>query len=310
MSYWFRKAARQRLAKEFNPDQPRDDHGKWTGGGGSRDLNVKPAKDLSPENRAIESRMTDRVQNFDKASADYSKLKDSRGGKVLNTDVARELSSDYLKDRTLAAAVHEPASSFIKELYKDKLAEQPTGDQLPLVLFTAGGTGAGKTTAIDAIPEMKALADHAQIVYDTNMNTYDSALSKINQALDAGKFVHITMVQRDPIDALVNGALPRAERQAQEFGSGRTVPLTEHIKTHVGASTTVEALYNHFQGDSRVGFDVIDNSNGRGGAKLVPMSEIKHYDVNDTTARSRAALEEEHASGKISDKTYAGFKDY
>jgi hypothetical protein len=38
----------------------------------------------------------------------------------------------------------------------------------------------------------------------------------------------------------------------------------------------------------------------------VPVPELKHYDVAETTARSRAALEQEHANGKI----YAGFKDY
>ncbi len=40
------------------------------------------------------------------------------------------------------------------------------------------------------------------------------------------------------------------------------------------------------------------------------MSELKYYEVNDTIARVRSALETEHENGKISDRTYAGFKDY
>jgi hypothetical protein len=304
MSYWFR---RYRVLK-YNENH--DEHGRFAAGAGSKDLGVSPAKNLNEGDRAIETRMTATVQNYDKAVSDYSKLKDSKGGTVLNTDTARELSQDYMKDRTKAAAVHEPASQFIKTLYADKLKEEPTGDKLPLVLFTAGGTGAGKSTAIEQVPEMKALADHAQIIYDTNMNTYDSALSKINQALDANKAVHITMVQRDPTEALVNGALTRAERQAQEHGSGRTVPLAEHVKTHVGASQVIERLAEHFKNDQRVQFDLIDNSNGRGGARLAPMSELKHYDKDSTTTSVRKALESEHENGKISDATYRGFKDY
>lgn len=304
MSYWFR----QRVMK-YNPNH--DAKGLFAAAdGGGKDLGVTPAKNLNEGDRAIESRMTATVQNYDKAVSDYANLKDSQGGKVLNTDTARELSKDYLGDRTKAAAVHEPASQFIKALYADKLREAPTGDQLPLVLFTAGGTGAGKSTAIEQVPEMKALADHAQIIYDTNMNTYDSARAKVQQALDAGKDVHITMVQRDPVDALVNGALTRAERQARDFGSGRTVPLAEHVKTHSGASNVVERLAADYKDDERVQFDLIDNSNGRGGARLADMSELKHYDHAETTAGVRKALESEHDNGKISDATYRGFKDY
>jgi hypothetical protein len=303
MSFWFRQ---RHVLRKYDPDQPRDAHGRWGSGG----VSVKEAEGLIATDRAIEQRATKIVQNYDQAKSDYNQLKDSRGGSILNTDTARELSPDYMKDRSRAAAVHEPSSAFIKELYKEKLSEAPTGDKLPLVLFTAGGTGAGKSTALDSIPEMKALSDHAQIVYDTNMNTYESALNKVNQALDAGKEVHITMVQRDPVDALVNGALSRATRQEKDFGSGRTVPLAEHVKTHIGSSTTVERLAEHFKNDDRVQFDLIDNSNGKGGAKLVPMSEIKHYDRDETIARVRTALESEHENGRISDRTYKGFKDY
>ena len=81
--------------------------------------------------------------------AEYNALPDAQGGKVLNIDTARELSPDYATSREsralLSPAVHEPASFFIKQLYADRLAEMPPDST---VMFTSGGTGVGKSTAI------------------------------------------------------------------------------------------------------------------------------------------------------------------
>jgi hypothetical protein len=60
------------------------------------------------------------------------------------------------------------------------------------------------------VPAVKAVVDRAAIVYDTNLSTLRSAVEKIEQALDAGKRVYIAYVHRDPVEALVRGALPRA----------------------------------------------------------------------------------------------------
>src|SRR3546814_16076917 len=74
------------------------------------------------------------------------------------------------------------------------------------------------------------------------MNTLSSAVDKVGQALAAGRDVRIAYVYRDPVEALTGGAIPRAERQAVKFGSGRTVPLAEHAKTHIGVRPVLEAL--------------------------------------------------------------------
>ena len=70
-----------------------------------------------------------------------------------NTDEARELSPEYSasnEGRTeLAVAVHEAASYLTREVYRRTLEEPVPEGKLPLVVFTAGGTGAG------AAPELK-----------------------------------------------------------------------------------------------------------------------------------------------------------
>lgn len=264
--------------------------------------------DVAPAANMIEADLRRRIaSDFDQAVRDYSALKDSAGGKILNTDTARELSPYYLKDRTLSAAVHEPASQFVKDLYAKKLTEAPGPGELPLVMFTAGGTGAGKTSAVKGLPAVQAIADSAQIIYDTNMNGYASSKSKIEQALAAKKSVTIVMVSRDPEDALVNGALPRAENQRKEFGSGRTVPLAEHIKTHMGALETVNKLADEYGSDPRVTIRVIDNSLGKGQQVERDTAWLAGVKYNEAAQRVAAALEREREAGRISVETYRGF---
>ena len=256
------------------------------------------AEALTPAERGIEDRLAAKVSgDFEAAAIEYAGRPDSRGGKVLNTDIARELSPDYLSDRTKSAAVHEPASWFIKRLYAEKLA----GLKGDTVVFTSGGTGAGKTTGISDVPAARALVDDAGLVYDTNMNTLASSVKKIEQALDAGVAqVHILHVQRDPVEALVKGALPRAMRQEAEFGTGRTVPLVEHAKTHRGAAEVIQQLAEKYKDDPRVSVQIIDNTQGRGGARHADLGFIRGFDYNGLEGKLHEALKQEHDAGRIS----------
>lgn len=277
--------------KKYSPDQPRDAHGRF--GEGDGDSKKEPS-------------ITDKFQaqlsgNYAQAKEDYAKVPDTNGGQILNTDLARELSADYRADRSRSADVHEPASAFVKQLYADKLKEPAQPGQINTVLFTAGGTGAGKSTALNAVPDVKNLAEHAQIIYDTNMNTYSSGKAKIDQALAAGKFVSIAYVYRDPMEALVNGALPRADRM------GRTVPVEEHAKTHAGSFEVVQRLQTEYASNPSVKFHVIDNSLGSGKAQRSSIDQIAAKRRIVSAEDLRNATRQQYANGKISRKTYEGF---
>jgi hypothetical protein len=176
-----------------------------------------------------------------------------------------------------------------------------------MVMFTAGGTGAGKSTAIKAVPGAKSAKDTAQIVYDTNMSTYGSAVKKIDQALAAGKQVRVSMVVRDPVDALVNGALPRAERQRAQFGSGRTVPIGEHAKTHIGAVDAVPRLASKYADNPNVFFEALDNTKGKGNVTQLSVDKLGGIKYDGLEGLLRDALEKEHDMGRISEATYKGF---
>lgn len=284
-------------------------------GGGSKSMAEKfpnqrggPAAATNPKGNPITQRFYDYLdEHYDAAKARYAAHPETDGGKILNTDIARELSDDYLKDRTQSAAVHEPASAFIKKLYAEKLTEKPAEGEKPIVLLMSGGTGSGKTTAVRTL-----LGDEmarAHIIYDTNSNKYSSAREKIDQALDAKHDVQVVHVQRDPVKALTEGALPWAMRQEQKFGTGRTVPLAEHLKTHIGSASVVQRLAKDFADYPRVDVMAVDNSGGKGAQHTISPDAVRQYpDSKSMLIKLKAALETARESGRISASVYGGFK--
>lgn len=275
------------------------------------DMQITPAKDLSPEFRQIETSFSDYLKNnYEEAIQRYNELPETQGGRILNIDIVRELNPSYAFDRSKSAAVHEPASAFTKKIFEDKLKlTDPQGRDL--VLFTGGGTGAGKTTAINSIPEVKALADHAQLIYDNNMAGFESSVNKIELALKAQKRVGIAYVYREPVDALINGALPRAERMIAEKGSGRTVPLNEHLDTHINSLETAIKLAEKYKDNPNVEMRIIDNTHGKGGAVLSKLDFLKEirYNKEELKNNLHTALNKEYEQNRISEPTYKGFSE-
>lgn len=257
-----------------------------------------------PTGNPITDRLSERIRSdYAGTVKAYEGLNDSRGGRVLNTDIARELSDDYLADRTRSADVHEPASAFIKRLYAEKLAAPtPQGTQRR-VMFTAGGTGAGKTTGQAALGDALGTPE---ITFDTNMNTMASAVDKIEQALEAGRDVRIVYTYADPLQAFEQ-AMNRANSQKGQFGSGRTVPIADHVDTHVGASKVIRDLVDKYRNDLRVDFFHVDNSRGKGNAARADLAGLPLVTDNGLRGQLEAIAREAHRAGRIDAATLAGF---
>jgi hypothetical protein len=260
---------------------------------------VQATSTLDPIGQRYQNRLD---KEYSTLVNDYAKLEESRGGKVLNTDIARELSPEYAANRTLSANVHEPASAFVKQLYAEKLAQPAKPNST--VLFTGGGTGAGKTTALEKL--FPNISQQAEMIYDTNLNKLESATKKIDQALDAGRNVNIVYVYRDPVESLTEGALTRAERMKKELGSGRTVPIEEHLKTHVGVREVIPQLMEQYKDNPKVSIGVINNTFGKGNARASTLEELPMFNPAEMSTKLRDALENELKAGKISKETYEG----
>jgi hypothetical protein len=260
------------------------------------------------QSATIESAYFDRLQNdYPGLAAEYSQLPSTDNGRILNTDDAREMSPEYRMDRTRSADVHEPSSAFVKQMYAEKLSQDTPPGKHNSVVFTAGGTGAGKTTGLQEAQKVNQNIQNAEIVYDTNMNSFDSADKKIQQALKAGRNASIIYTYRDPVEALENGALKRASRMEAEMGTGRTVPIDEHFKTHVGSREVMEQLQAKYGDDHRFHMMVIDNSRGPGNAAVVSgLDKLPKLDHTVVRKGLNDALESQFKSGKISRAIYEG----
>ena len=256
----------------------------------------------------IEAAYFDRLSNdYTGLAAEYAQLPSTDGGRILNTDDAREMSPEYRMDRTRSADVHEPSSAFVKQMYAEKLSQDTPPGRDNLVLFTAGGTGAGKTTGLQEAAKVSDNIKNAEIVYDTNMNTFDSADKKIQQALKAGRNVGIVYTYRDPVEAMENGALKRASRMEAEMGTGRTVPIDEHFKTHIGSREVMDRLQDKYGDDHRFHMMVIDNSRGPGNASVVSgLDKLPKLDHTVVRKGLNDVLENAYRSGKISQAIYEG----
>lgn len=262
---------------------------------------IERSQNLPPEFREIEERFARWVEEDpDRAVDAYAALPESEGGTVINTDIARDLSPDYNASKEsrarLSGAVHEPSSAIAKLAWKRLLESPPPAGKEAEILFTAGGTGAGKSTG-------RSLATgHYQGVFDGNLNGLASARKKIEQALEAGKDVTILYTHRDPVEAFRAGAIPRAMRQ------GRSVPITAHADTHVGAPKTFTELRQVYGDDPRIKFLVVDNSLGRGNARLVDPAFIDgvRYDREELIRSLRSSADEALASGEASPAVHAG----
>lgn len=259
---------------------------------------VEPAQDLTPEERAVEQRAIENLNcNLPRLVEEYR----NKYGAEIGTDNARDIvSADYAESLEAATrwsrAVQRPAAALANHLF-DEALRNPDASRHPFVVMMAGGTGAGKTTALRNLP---ALARRAQFVYDSNLNSKKSSVEKIEAALAAGNEVRILYVLRDPVEALVNGVLPRAMEE------GRVVELQAHARMYRDSAENLKYLAKRYRADPRVQITIWDNSRGLEGGEQLPVEFITQirYSTSELLPKLRAALEVEYGKGRISEAVY------
>jgi hypothetical protein len=273
-------------------------------------LAIARARHLSPQERAVEARFAAYLEaHTEQAVARYIE----KYSNEINVDNARELSSDYAPGgmdaedpATVAArmrwteAVHEPASALAKELYRRALAKEAPADRRKQVVFTAGGAGAGKTTSIRTVANLNHAVQLAEIVYDTTLSTFSTALARITDARAAGRMVSIVYVYRDPINALVEGVLPRARI------TGRTVPLNIILASHWGSAQAILKLADAYKNEPWLAIAIIDNRDGTGSAAQADLEFVRRmagrYSRESLREALSSALEDAYEKGKRGEK--------
>jgi hypothetical protein len=252
---------------------------------------------LSPEAQAVEARAVERVElELDGLIEDYLE----RFGVVVGTDLARELFPDYtasLQSRLqFALAVQRSAAYVADEVYKRILSGPVLGD----ALFTAGGTGAGKTTAIRTSSQTSGLISGAAIIYDSNFNSLSSAKAKVMLALEAGLRVIVIFVHRHPVEAYLEGVLPRA------LVEGRTVSIEGHLRMHRDALKAFLRCQRSFAENPQAAFLVLNNTGHEAEAFPSDIAYLKsvQYPQEELFNVIKEGLDHAYRQGKISEALY------
>jgi hypothetical protein len=242
-------------------------------------LRIVKAKHLSAEEREVEIRFARYLEAHTlEAIIRYS----AKYGKEISTDNVRELSPDYapggpdaVDPVTNAArtkwgeAVFQPARAMSRELYRRALGQVTPSHVRRQVVFTAGGAGVGKTTAIRRFRSIAQALEAAEIIYDTTLSDFNSAVARIKQGLDAGRMVSIIFVYRDPVESFTGGVLPRART------TGRVTTLEGFLNTHIGAAEGILKVAALYKDDPGVAIGVIDNTRGIANAVVADLSFVK-----------------------------------
>ena len=244
-------------------------------------------------NRLLEQKI---FSDFDAAVEEYSGIKETKKGRLLDTDLARLLSPEYRADRNRAPEVHEAASAFTQRLFEKRMQEmreRPGG----LVLFMAGGGGSGKSSAETLLDDV---FNRANTIVDGTLSGYEKAMRNIQLALDSGQAVMIAYVYREPVDSLVGGVFKRA----MDPKNGRTVALDALVKGHAGSNETVLKLQKDFADNPLFDVVAVDNSRGNGNFAVVPLEEIPVVNKEGLREKLQNATDKELEAGRINQAVY------
>ena len=198
---------------------------------------------------------------------------------VLDTDAAKELCPEYARDAAArirySFCVYEPAKIFIRDLYR-RTVEQPA---VSYVLFFAGGTASGKSTASNAW--------HGKSRVDGTLSRFDEAHGQIRHAFAHGKQVIVTYIFCE-----IEIALRRAIERAVE--RGRALSLRRFAETHFHSQQTVLRLHECFGSRDDFHFRIIDKT-GRDSlvCDLRSFDTLRYESLEVVFARAQAAYRTE-----------------
>lgn len=204
----------------------------------------------------------------------HAKLPETFGGKLLNPDDFRPLVHDTKRfgpyKGVEAQTVHEPVSELANALKNEKIATLKKDD---LALFTAGGPGNGKTSAIQGVsPEA---FERMAFGYDSVLGNPKKAATDIRAVLAKGATSYIPYVWRKVDDAWVEGVLGRAKSK------GRTLPLEVYLDGMENAWKSIQKLHDEFGENPGVVFRFINNESSGKNPALGTIDDVKKLDFTN-----------------------------
>ncbi|MFZ2279210.1 MAG: zeta toxin family protein, partial [Prosthecobacter sp.] len=199
---------------------------------------IIPERSSSSSDPALaehEKKLQDIANNQPRADKLYNEIPDAKGGKVIGTDIARELLPEFAESRE-GKINYTNATGRVAQAYaKDRLwreIENPQGRKE--LMFTAGGVASGKSTAVT-----DQAVNESDLVYDGTLRETDWSIKTIEHAIAKGWHVVINYVQR-PLPLVLKGAIDRAQSK------GRWGSLADLPAIHQAAQQSILKIAKHF----------------------------------------------------------------
>jgi hypothetical protein len=255
-------------------------------------LRIPKNQNLSAAEAEVEAKFAAQIRaRLDETIAEYL----ARFGTVIDTDRARELCADYTATNAtrtqFSRAVYNPAKALADEIYRREI-RRTAPLQRRRILFTSGGTGAGKSTALDWLEQTIGPADRPNFLVDGTLSDHTAARAKIRRALALGYDVTILHVHRD-FRGAVRGVVQRAVEH------GRAVTLDNIAVTHFRAKETLFALMEEF--GKRINVRAVENAEDED-ARPISLAELavkRGASVDQLRGIAHALFADEFASLKV-----------
>lgn len=216
-----------------------------------------------------------------------------RFGPMIDTDRARELCPVYSESeaaRTLwSRAVYNPAKALADEIYR-RMVRAPAPAFGSSILFTSGGTGVGKSTALAQLSDDDTPAEERyDLLVDGTLSDLAAARAKVRQALALGHRVTIVHVHREFLETI-----RMVVQRALEMG--RAVTLDNIAATHFRSRETLFKLIEEF-GD-RIEVEIFENSTRREIRSLSPaeLAGVPGKEVDDLRKQAHVFFQHEFGS--------------
>ena len=223
---------------------------------------------ITPKQKVAQKAFVALIADQARADAAYDALADSRGGRVISTDLARELDPVYANwsvghpPRDLAPSWGS-AWIYAQGRFARELSKLGKND---LVRFMAGGWAAGKSRVVEHRERNGDVP--AKLTWDGTLGDRKWARLQIREAIKRGCRVEILYVHRN-IELAMYGAIDRARNQ------GRLVPLKELPKNHREVQRAVRRLITICREEENVSFTFLHNIGSKVGTTeldLAPMA--------------------------------------
>jgi len=203
---------------------------------------------LNEHERSIEDGFYEQIlKDTPKLIAEYK----ATFGNKIDPDLVKKLDPSFAKDPSLAAAVHEPSSYLSKVIWKDALEQKAKNNDTSATMFTAGGSGSGKSESEKMAKDMLGLEEDC-LTFDSVLGNFKSSTDKIDQTLQITKGGVDIVYTNASLDLAVLLNLKRP----------RTVRLDTQLDAHIKASENIKKIAEHYKGDKRVNITIVNNNTG------------------------------------------------